>query len=78
LGTYSIVNTLLKYMLSTLLSPIHIPHSLSYKYSWYIYYLVIIRHEKFNKMLPKAAVLLLVITFGQKDTSIVESLDINL
>jgi len=42
LGTYSTVNTYLKTYLSILLSPIYIPHSLNYKYLWYIYYLVII------------------------------------
>jgi len=37
------------------------------------------KYKEFNKMLPKAAVLLSVATIsGQGDTSIAESLDINL
>jgi len=65
-------------VLSTLPSLIYIPHSISYKYSWYIYYLVIIRYEEFDKMPPKAAVLSsVVIISGRGDTSIAESLDIN-
>jgi len=66
-------------MLSTLLSPIYIPRNISYKYSWYIYYLVIIRHKKFNKMPFKIAVLSSAATiFGREDTSIAESLDADL
>ena len=36
LGTYSTVDTSRKTCLSTLPSPIHIPRSISYKYSWHI------------------------------------------
>jgi len=78
LGTYFIINTLLKYILSILPSLIYIPCSINYKYLSYIYYLVIIRHKKFNKILLKAVVLLLVIIFKWRDISIVESLDIDL
>jgi len=79
LGIYSIANLFLKCMLFILLSPIYIPRSISYKYSWYIYYLVIIRHEEFDKMPPKVVVLLLAAMISrQGDTSIVESLNVNL
>jgi len=55
------------------------PHSINYKYLQYIYYLVITRHEKFDKILFKAPVLLsAATTFRWGDTSIAESLDINL
>jgi len=65
-------------MLSILPNLIYIPHSINYKCLWYIYYLVIIRYKEFNKMLPKAAVLLLVIISRQENTSIAESLDTDL
>jgi len=66
-------------MLSILPSLIYIPYSISYKYSWYIYYLVIIRHEKFNKILFKVAVLSSVATISRREnTSIAESSDADL
>jgi len=64
--------------LSILPSLIYIPHSISYKYPWHIYHLVIITTNKFDKMPPKATQLLLVVTtLGHGNTSMAESLDIN-
>jgi len=49
LGTYSTVDTYLKIYLSTLPSLICTPCGISYKYPWYIYYLVMINTGSLTK-----------------------------